>query len=176
MARSLHLPRAMIIVGTDFSQPSKAALEYASRLRSRLGLKLELVHVVERQIDPEVGRDPTSWSADPAATQWLSTAGVDPKTLVTRQGVPWVQLARRAEECGASLLVVGSHGRAGYQPLGLGSTAARLAVLAPCPVVVVGPRCAGSEEQRPEPQRSRDAIRPRDVDVREGDGRATNPG
>ncbi|GBD32701.1 MAG: hypothetical protein KatS3mg081_2666 [Gemmatimonadales bacterium] len=159
----------MIIVGIDFSEASRAALEHASRLRVRFGSNLELVHVVERQVHPEADKDPANWFADPAAVGWLALAGVDPSALVTREGVPWVQLAKRAEECRASLLVVGSHGRAGYQPLALGSTAARLVVLAPCPVVVVGPRCAvesGADRSG----------RPREREVIEGDGRVTQSG
>jgi hypothetical protein len=44
--------------------------------------------------------------------------------------------------------VVGSHGESGYQPLGLGSTAARLSVQAGCPVVVVSPRVRAGKQER----------------------------
>jgi nucleotide-binding universal stress UspA family protein len=44
---------------------------------------------------------------------------------------------RYAHEIMPAMIVVGSHGTSGFQPLSLGSTAARLAVLSPFPVLVV---------------------------------------
>ncbi len=44
-----------------------------------------------------------------------------------------------ADELGADLIVVGSHGDTGYQPLSLGSTAARVGLCAAPPVLVVPP-------------------------------------
>ena len=77
---------------------------------------------------------------DPVAVAQVAALELDPALVRTRSGVPWVEVARRARESGAVLVVVGSHGGSGFQPLALGSTAVKLALQAPCPVVVVGPR------------------------------------
>jgi nucleotide-binding universal stress UspA family protein len=55
-------------------------------------------------------------------------------------GAPWVVLAREAHACSARVLVMGSHGRSGFQPLAPGATTRKLLVSAPCPVLVVGAR------------------------------------
>ena len=51
-----------------------------------------------------------------------------------------MELVRVAGERGAQMIVVGTHGRSGFQPVALGSTAARLALLSPRPTLLVGSR------------------------------------
>ena len=52
-------------------------------------------------------------------------------------GKPAREIARVAEETGASLLVVGTHGRRGAERLLLGSVAETLVRTAPCPVLTI---------------------------------------
>jgi nucleotide-binding universal stress UspA family protein len=122
-----------VLVGTDFSDNSGVALAEARRLAARMGTWVEVLHVVDG--GPSIG-----WGEQGEAGRWLSTAGLEPDELMVRFGSPPVELARRAAELVPELIVVGSHGRSGYQPLGLGSTAARISVQARCPVVLVSPR------------------------------------
>ena len=49
-----------------------------------------------------------------------------------------------AEEIGADLLVMGTHGRTGIDRLSLGSTVESVLRRAPCPVLTVSPRAAGA--------------------------------
>lgn len=128
---------SLILVGIDFSAGAAAALREARSLAWSLDSVLDLVHVVQ-------GSPNGHWTSDPAAVTWMRAAHLSPRTLVVRRGVPWVELARRADETGAAIMVVGSHGRSGYQPVALGSTAARLAVAAPCPVLVARSRLVGA--------------------------------
>jgi nucleotide-binding universal stress UspA family protein len=60
--------------------------------------------------------------------------------VVVRSGTPWLEIVRYAQERPAEVVVVGTHGSTGFQPLSLGATAGRLAILSPRPVLLVGPK------------------------------------
>lgn len=119
-----------ILVGTDFSEGAGLALDAARGLAQRLEASLDVLHVVERYGE-------ANWRSDEAATAWLSRCGLKAADLVVRTGFPWVELVRYAHETTPTMIVVGSHGTSGFQPLALGSTAARMGVLSPFPVLVV---------------------------------------
>lgn len=124
-----------IAVGVDFSETAAKAVAEARELSARLGSALEIVHVREDR----TGRP---WEPDETALEWLDAEGLRPDDLTTRGGTPWLELARFTWAPGAELLVVGTHGRSGVQPLALGSTAARLVLASPRPVLLVGHRGA----------------------------------
>jgi nucleotide-binding universal stress UspA family protein len=126
-----------VVVGTDFSETATVALAEARRLAELLGAQLTVVHVAD-------GPASERWAGPEQAEAWLAAAGLGAGGLAVRFGSAWVELARYAAEQAPSLLVVGSHGRSGYQPLTLGSTASRVTLHARCPVVVVSPRVAPS--------------------------------
>ena len=125
--------RPVIIVGTDFSETSLHAAREARRLGGALGGVVEVIHVREG-----LRRDP--FVPDDAQRAWLESAEIPVDDLCVRWGTAWVELVRLAQERDAALIVTGTHGLTGFQPMALGSTAERLAVLAPRPVVLVGPR------------------------------------
>jgi len=122
-----------VLIATDFSPSSAAALEQARWLSERLGAYPEILHVVENHSSSQ-------WQSDPTAQMWISAAGLSGASIVTRAGTPWVEIVRRAQDIGAVLLVLGSHGQSGFHPLRLGSTAERLGSAAPCPIVLVSSR------------------------------------
>jgi nucleotide-binding universal stress UspA family protein len=126
----------LVVVGTDFSEASGTALTEARRLASLLQAVVQVVHVAEAGSD--------GWVEPDEAVAWLAAADLEADALIVRFGGSWVELARYATEVSPLLLVVGSHGRSGYQPLTLGSTASRVSVHARCPVVVVSPRVVQS--------------------------------
>jgi nucleotide-binding universal stress UspA family protein len=137
-----------IVVGTDFSAGSGLAVEEGRQLSRSLGVELVVVHVAA-----SAGAE----TPDPSTSlerEWLRSANLDPDALVRRQGVPAVELARLARDLKAVLIVLGTHGASGYQPVALGATASRLALLAPCPVVLVGPRGRGGGPEPQVPRRS----------------------
>jgi nucleotide-binding universal stress UspA family protein len=49
----------------------------------------------------------------------------------------WVEIVRHAKEVSAAMIVLGSCGASGIQSTTLGSTASRVALRAPCPVLFV---------------------------------------
>lgn len=122
---------AGILVGTDFSAGSALALAEARRLARALEAPLHVVHVAEAASGRELPE---------SAPAWMQGAEVAPDSVTVRPGVAAVELARLARDLEAGLIVLGTHGASGFQPMALGATAARLALLAPCPVVLVGPR------------------------------------
>jgi nucleotide-binding universal stress UspA family protein len=128
-----------VVVGTDFSEAAGVALHEARRLAALLRAGLVVVHVVEDRL--------TAHGAGSVAASWLDSHGLEGE-LVVRQGQPWVELARYAAEAKPTLLVVGSHGESGFQPLRIGSTASRISMHAGCPVVLVSPRMQAPRQER----------------------------
>lgn len=122
--------KARILVGIDFSEGASHALAEARSLRDRLGADLDLVYVQE-------DRETADWRSDENVRAWLERESVQADTVSVRRGFPWLELSRHARDTEPAYVVVGSHGRSGFQPLAMGSTAARLGVSSPSPVLVV---------------------------------------
>jgi nucleotide-binding universal stress UspA family protein len=70
------------------------------------------------------------------AAERLRTAGI-PVEAAVREGDPRNSIVEEAEQWGADLIVVGSHGRTGIQRWLLGSVAEAVVAHAPCSVQVV---------------------------------------
>jgi nucleotide-binding universal stress UspA family protein len=149
-SRAVPSAKPVVLIGTDFSEVSAHALAEARVLALLLGGSLRIVHVSERP-----GSIP--WSPDADAEMWLSRSRTAPGAIETRSGTPWIELARFAEECGAALVVVGTHGRTGFQTVALGSTASRLTLLSPRPVLLVNGRTTARLEGRAAPASTRGA-------------------
>jgi nucleotide-binding universal stress UspA family protein len=64
-------------------------------------------------------------------------AGVRVETLVVEDHLPARGIVDTAANCGADLIVMGSHGRSGIAKLMLGSVAAKVLALSPVPVLVI---------------------------------------
>jgi nucleotide-binding universal stress UspA family protein len=139
-----------ILHATDFSRAAAPAFAHALRWARRWRAALHLVHVLS---PPEVPLEDTylsarAWQraqedAHRAARGRLGLlvalarrAGV-PTTITVREGLPADEIVREARRRRAGLIVVGTHGRRGLARLALGSVAARVVTLAPCPVLTV---------------------------------------
>lgn len=125
----------MIVVGVDYSEGSAAAVEVARKLARQRNTMIRFVHVSSGREDE--GSGARRWT-------WLRSLSIEPKQIESRTGVPWVELVRAAEEEGASFVVAGTHGEAGFQPLRLGSTATHVALRSSAPVILVPPRRDGT--------------------------------
>lgn len=145
---------AKIAVGVDFSPQSDLATRQALALARQLGSELVLVHVATGW-DHIVPGSPSSASHKALAalrgqlgkvvederaaltdlTELLSRSGpVVSQAMV--DGYPDSGLCTAAEELGADLIVVGSHGRTGLSWLLLGSVASRVMRMAHTDVLV----------------------------------------
>jgi universal stress protein A len=137
-----------IVVGTDFSEGSDAAMEKAFSLALAFQAVVDLVHVVE----PWILIAPDSLGAMPLADGPALFEEID-RALASRaeqaqatglvcqtnslQGFPPGELVRHAKKTGAELIIVGTHGRTGIAHAILGSTAERIVQRAHCPVLVI---------------------------------------
>lgn len=138
---------ATVLHATDFSAGADAARREAMRMARLLGADLIIVHVVEDIIvGPEVPvadlervyEAQVAWAERELAARAAEgrAAGIETRTEVLRGSTPDA-IVRAAEAHGASLVVVGTHGRGGVRRLLLGSVAERIVRIAPCPVLTV---------------------------------------
>jgi type II secretory ATPase GspE/PulE/Tfp pilus assembly ATPase PilB-like protein/nucleotide-binding universal stress UspA family protein len=128
-----------ILVATDFSGCSVAAVAQAAREAMDSGGRLHLVHVLpSRPESPEVLADERRWALErlaqclPPETE-LALHSV--KEVVV--GQPAHEIVGYAREHANDLIVLGTHGRTGLARLALGSVAQQVLRDAPCEVSVV---------------------------------------
>lgn len=140
-----------ILVPTDFSSHSAAALDYARGLARRFGAKVHLLHVVEDQLvtgpfgaEFGVPHPPGTLTVlldEARAALEESLTDEDRLELhVTGEAVVGTvakTIVRYAAENGFDLIVMGTHGRGGISHLVMGSVAEHVVRSAPCPVLTV---------------------------------------
>jgi nucleotide-binding universal stress UspA family protein len=135
-----------ILVPTDFSETSDAALDYARVLAGRFGASLHLLHVLD---DPFVTEGLAAEAYITEAPSIRTSMLEEARTRLTHRaagcatteavfGHGAVTIVDYAQQCGADLIVMGTHGRTGLAHLFLGSVAERVVRIAPCPVLTVG--------------------------------------
>lgn len=140
-----------ILVATDFSEPSDAALAYGCELARNFGGQLVVLHVVENTLTAAVGADGFVFAL-PDLQRTVEAAGqkrvdelisLEDRTLLGAQGVivtsnaPALAIVEYAKGSDINLIVIGTHGRGGMAHLLLGSVAERVVRSAPCPVLTV---------------------------------------
>lgn len=138
----------VILVPVDFSKGSEQAVEKAAELGRALGAKLILLHAYQLPVfalpDAAVTVSPTyvadlTSSAQGALNQHrdaLAAKGVKADAEIV-EGMPAATIVKRAQECAAAMIVMGTHGRGGFQRFLLGSTAERVVRTATVPVLTV---------------------------------------
>ena len=146
-----------ILVPVDFSEPSRAALDYAVDFAPKLGASLVLLHVVG---------DPITWDAwNPDVYTGDRQALIDALVADARTRLEDIAAARHgvaidvqvavgvasqgivdtAAEQQCNLIIIGTHGRTGVAHALIGSVAERVVRTARCPVLTVRP-----EREHPE--------------------------
>lgn len=141
-------PIRTIVAAVDFSELSDQALEAAIDLAKQFGAELHLVHAFDVRVPlvtPYEVAIPTSFieEARRAAKRKLDAheerakeAGLTVHAHLTE--VPAAtSIAEVAEEAGADLIVMGTHGHTGLKHVVLGSVAERTLRHAPCSVLTV---------------------------------------
>jgi universal stress protein A len=141
---------SLILVGIDFSTPSRRALAWALEHGRRTGAALHTVHVVERRWRlADLRRDHEALRAElhevhAAAMAELAPlvgeaerAQLGPLREHVTLGDPAGEIVALADELGADLVVVGNHGGDALQRLLTGSVAQKVVRDAACTVVVV---------------------------------------
>jgi nucleotide-binding universal stress UspA family protein len=145
-----------ILVATDFSPCSRAAVRLATAAARRRGVPLFLVHAIEPPaVDPL--STPTAWSEWQANLTAAAQVAIARDASDVRQGGVVVEdrvlpgpaanvILEAAREYAAELIVMGTHGRKGGAHLFLGSVAESVVRSSPCPVLVT--RDAASDANR----------------------------
>ena len=141
------LPKT-ILVPTDLSEAAEAAVDYACELATQLGATVHLLHVIGIPAVgvPELGVALTSTmidslvadaqkALDELAASRRSRASIGQTILKTGDARDMID--QTADEIGAGLIVLGSHGRRGVTRVLLGSVAESVVRTAPCPVLTV---------------------------------------
>jgi|SRR5690606_12914175 len=139
-----------ILVGTDFSDAVTSALEAAGNEATKRGAKLILLHSMYEPSSPLNLLEPLVMSpprptdedlkgreqaAHTTLQSLLAAHGGQGDTLVVREE-PGRALVEHAEKTGAALIIVGTHGRTGFERMALGSVAEAVCAHAPCSVLI----------------------------------------
>jgi nucleotide-binding universal stress UspA family protein len=142
-----------LLVPSDGTPLSLRALDQALALAKALGSQVTLLHVQPALPVPMVGMGDM---LDPATLESLSqtaekesarilqegqaaglAAGVDIRTEVVKQDLPYRAIVEAAKRHGCDLIVMASHGRKGLSGLLIGSETQRVLLHASIPVLVV---------------------------------------
>jgi len=141
------MPFQRILVATDFSDSAQQALEHALHLAEKFGSELTLVHCWEASNYPYAaglyfaGDVATPIERAAAARLAEAMAQLTPRfpaaKSMLRSGAAWQELLSAADEVKADLIVMGTHGRRGFERALLGSVAEKVVRMARVPVLTV---------------------------------------
>jgi nucleotide-binding universal stress UspA family protein len=150
---------ARILYATDFSEASLAALPLVSTVARKYGSHVFVANIRTpisyTMVTPEnastVDRAQESESRS-KTTALLATKELRglPTTDIVEAGGPSVELNRIVRQQKIDLVIVGTHGRTGFQHLVMGSVAEELLRSLPCPVLTVGPKVSKRSMQSTE--------------------------
>jgi nucleotide-binding universal stress UspA family protein len=140
-----------VLVATDFSEPSNAALDYGRELARTFGATLRVVHVIENVFATAVGVEgyfanlpELQYEIEESARKQLAAVITDEdrrelnaEPVLLTSSTPALSIVSFAKETAADLLVMGTHGRGGLAHALMGSVAERVVRMAPCPVLTV---------------------------------------
>ncbi|MEZ6097559.1 MAG: universal stress protein [Pirellulaceae bacterium] len=144
-------PIKRVMLPTDFSSATQAAISYASAMVEAFDAELHVMHVLEvhASTTPVFGGGLTlaqfvKESRDAAVRhldktidpQWASRYSV---VRAVREGNPYAEIVDYARENAIDLIVMTTFGRSGLAHMLIGSVAERVVRKAPCPVLVVHP-------------------------------------
>ncbi len=137
-----------ILCPYDGSEFSARALEQAVALARWYKAGITLVHATtgallsieaswsgrSTRLDPAERKRLAAWLADVGAPARAAGVGVDARVV---EGIPATEILQLARDLPADLLVMGTHGRSGFNRLLLGSVTEKVLRHAPCPVLTV---------------------------------------
>lgn len=134
--RAARLWEKRILLATDGSEHSEAAAGAAGHLAKQAGLPVTVVSVVTGS--HSAARRAEAERAVAGKVERLKEMGVAAEGRVI-EGRPDEAIVKAAEDAGADLIVMGSHGRTGLTKILLGSVAERVIGQTTAPVLVVKP-------------------------------------
>jgi universal stress protein A len=139
-----------ILVPTDFSEASEAALSYGKTMAGAFGASLHLVHVMEDllahawaaevyvasmpQLREEIEKESRQRLGAMFTDEERRQYHVETALLA---GNPFIEIVRYAKAQDIDLIVMGTHGRGPIAHMLLGSVAEKVVRKSPCPVLTV---------------------------------------
>jgi nucleotide-binding universal stress UspA family protein len=139
-----------ILVPTDFSKYSQAALNYAVAFAQKFEAELYLLHVVQDLAVFIPDMITVSPPPSPSVEQLTGAVHAAFDRLVrenqlerlplhreVREGTPFYEIIRFAKEKEIDLIIMGTHGHSGLAHVLLGSVTEKVVRKAPCPVLTV---------------------------------------
>lgn len=140
-----------LLFATDFSEASDEAFAYTRQLSERLDATIFVLHVVTHPVDlrdfyvPHISFEEIDREIEAGAERkmaefcqlWQGQLKGFDSAVVT--GLPHEEILKKAAEIRASMIVMGTHGRRGFDHFIFGSTAEKVVKTAPCPVLTVRP-------------------------------------
>lgn len=142
-----------ILCPVDFSEFSESVLAYAAAFAKMFGSEVTVLHVFATAVPPAASATYPAWLLQvPEARKSiadelhlllapLSSTGVTLQTRIA-EGNTAAEIVRHAAEHDVDLVVMGTHGRSGFDRLTLGSVAEKVLRKAPCPVLTIPPGAA----------------------------------
>ena len=154
------MPQKTILMPTDFSHASDAALPHAEALAKQSNARLLIVHVEEPPLAYGGGElyyglpEPNSERILKMLEDVKPADAAVPFTHRLAMGDPAAEIVRIAKDEGAEMIILGTHGRTGVSRLLMGSVAEAIVRRAPCPVLVYRETAHRPAVAKPEPARA----------------------
>jgi nucleotide-binding universal stress UspA family protein len=137
-----------LLVPFDFSEYSEHALDYAVEMAGKLGATIHLLHVISIPTAgfPEVVVPLNASVIDNMVVDYqreldkiadARRKSVPVGNVQVRMGDARELILHGAEEVGADMIVMGTHGRRGFKRALMGSVAETVVRSAPCPVLTI---------------------------------------
>src|SRR6266511_4072218 len=141
----------LILVPTDFSEPAAHALRFASRLAERVGARIRLMYAdyfvppvdfsataaVEYALTSDEAADEAKKQLIRLAEEYLPKSVAYETRVVIDSPVP--AIVDEARNCGADLVVMGTHGRTGFRRLIVGSVTESVMRMVNVPILAISP-------------------------------------
>ncbi|GBD88380.1 putative universal stress protein [bacterium BMS3Abin03] len=141
-----------ILLPTDFSSRSKAAVEYAIELADQYKAKLHVLHVLEKtppvlairsfdlseeKILESINQEAQK-SLDKTVEEIKNKAAVQIVPVI-KKGIDFEEIVNYSEKEEIDIIVIATHGRTGLMHTLIGSVAEKVIRHAKCPVLVITP-------------------------------------
>ncbi|MCF8298583.1 MAG: universal stress protein [Saprospiraceae bacterium] len=133
----------IVLIPTDFSEVCDNAIQHGVALAKNLSYKASILHVIDKTTKSDLkkedlGLDAVDEKLKEIAEKYQKEFGID-VSYISKEGSIFSTISEVAEEIGANLLMLGTHGKIGIQHL-TGSFALKVITSSPSPVIVVQKR------------------------------------
>lgn len=138
-----------ILVAVDFSDSSDNAFQMAMALAEKYSAQLIILHVINEPIDlrgfyvPHISFEKLEEEIEQGAKKMMESfirqhiGNFENHESLIVPGLPYEEIIDQAGKCGADLIVLGTHGRAGLDHVLFGSTAEKVVRKSSLPVLTV---------------------------------------